>query len=186
MEVFEAIQRRRSVRSYLPDQIPEDKLRKVIEAARLAPSAGNLQPWHFVVVTDSVTRKRLLEGRAFSSFLSEAPVVIVGCGNRRTSPRWHLVDTAIAMENMVLAATGEGLGTCWIGDFDEERVKQLLAVPPEFDVVALLALGYPREKKDLFSEVMHLVMRRKRLDDIASLEGYGRPFGKRSEGELNR
>ena len=174
------------MRSYLPDQIPQNTLRKVMEAARLAPSAANLQPWHFVVVTDSTKRKKLSEGRLFSGFLSESPVVVVGCAKRWPLTRWHVVDTTIAMENIVLAAMGEGLGTCWIGDFDEQLVKKLLAIPGEFDVVALLALGYPREGRDLVSEVEKRVMRRKRINDIASREEYGRPFETTPEAQPNR
>lgn len=178
-DVFDAIQKRHSVRSYLPDQIPHDTLRKLMEAARLAPSAANLQPWHFVVVTDPTKRRQLSKGRLFSHFLSESPIVVVGCTKRWPSTRWHVVDTAIAMENIVLAATGEGLGTCWIGDFDEQRVKELLGIPNEFDVVALLALGYPREGRDLVSEVEKRIMKRKQINDIASMEEYGRPFDAR-------
>lgn len=74
-----------------------DKIRKILEAARLAPSAANIQPWHFIVVTNPETRRKIAKGGRFAGFLSEAPVVIVGCGDRKASPRWHIVDTAIAM-----------------------------------------------------------------------------------------
>jgi len=178
MDVFEAIRGRHSARAYLPDRIPEDKLEKILEAARLAPSSGNIQPWHFIVVTDPQKRKELSRGR-FAKFLTESPVVLVGCGDKKASPNWHVVDTAIAMQNIVLAATGEGLGTCWIGSFNEDRVKKLLNIPEKFRVIALLAVGYSREKLDLASKIGHFFRRRKKLQKIASLEEFGNPFLKR-------
>jgi nitroreductase len=176
MDVFEAIQKRRSVRAYLPDPVPEDKLKTILEAGRMAPSASNIQPWHFIVVTDKQKRKKLSRGGIFARFLSQAPVVIVSCGNRKASSKWYVVDTAIALQTMVLAATGEGLGTCWVGSFNEEEVKELLKIPDDLRVIALLALGFPRRKLDLLSKVAHLLHRRKKLSEIASLEEFGKPF----------
>lgn len=172
MEVFEAIQNRHSVRSYLSDEVPSEKLVKILEAARLAPSAGNIQPWHFIIITDQQMRKKLSKGR-YAKFLVESPIVIVGCGDRRASPNWHVVDTTIAMQNMVLTATSEGLGTCWIGSFNEDQVKKLLDIPVRFRVIALLALGYRRETMDLSSKVLHFFRRKKKLEKIASLEKFG-------------
>jgi nitroreductase len=130
-----------------------------------------------VVVTNAQKRKDIAKGGIFARFLSESPVVIVGCGNRKASPRWHAIDTTIAMQNMVLAATAEGLGTCWVGSFAEEAVKALLEIPEGFSVIALLSVGYPREKWDLIATVTHLFRRRKQLDEIASVDEYGVPFG---------
>jgi len=172
MDVIEAIRSRHSVRAYLAKEIPMDKLDRVLEAGRLAPSAGNIQPWHFIVVTDQQKRNMLSKGR-FAKFLAESPVAIVGCGNRESSPNWYAVDTAIAMQNMVLTATSEGLGTCWVGSFDENQVKRLLDIPEKYKVVALLALGYPREKLDLGSKVLHLFRRRRKIEEIVSLETFG-------------
>lgn len=176
MDVFEAVQVRRSVRSYQPTPVPEDKLLKVLEAGRLAPSAENIQPWHFIVVRDPEKRKKLAKAR-WAGFLAEAPVVIVGCGNEKASPRWYAVDVAIAMQNMVLTATAEGLGTCWVGSFNEKEVKELLRIPDEYRVVAMLALGFPREKTDLTAKLLHAVRRRKKLEDIVSFEEFGRRQG---------
>lgn len=175
MEVFEAIRRRKSVRAYLPTPVPREKLEKILEAARLAPSAENIQPWYFVVVTDPERRRRIAESGRFAKFLVESPVVIVGCGDRRASPRWHLIDVAIAMQNMVLAATGEGLGTCWVGSFDEGLVRGLLKIPKRFRIIALLAVGYPRGKPDLLGKTVHLIHRRKKLGKMVGLEEYGSP-----------
>ncbi|MEM2703744.1 MAG: nitroreductase family protein [Candidatus Bathyarchaeia archaeon] len=173
MDVFEAIQRRHSVRAYEPTPVPREILGKVLEAARLAPSAGNIQPWHFIVVTDAEKRGKLAKA-PFAGFLREAPVVIVGCGNQRASLRWFMVDVAIAMQNMVLAATAEGLGTCWVGSFNEEEVKEILKIPDDYRVVALLALGYPRKKTDIQGRILHLIRKRKNLEEIVSFEEFGK------------
>ncbi|MCX8181908.1 MAG: nitroreductase family protein [Candidatus Methanomethyliaceae archaeon] len=177
MDAFEAITKRRSVRSYLPDPIPKSVMERILEAGRLAPSAMNLQPWHFIVVTDKEKRRALSSGR-FAKFLSEAPVVIVGCGNEKLSPRWYAIDTAIALQNMVIAATSEGLGSCWIGSFDEIEVKELLKIPEGHRVIAMLALGYPREGTDMIRKIVNVVRPKKRLNEIASAEEFGVPFNK--------
>jgi len=176
MDVLEAIKKRRSARAYEPTSVPMEKLERILEAARLAPSAGNVQPWHFIVVTDADKRRRLAKS-PFAGFLKEAPVVIVGCGNQKASPRWFMVDVAIAMQNMVLAATAEGLGTCWVGSFDEDEVREMLKIPSDYRVVALLALGYPRRKLDLQGEILHLIRRRKKMEEIVSFEEFEKKTG---------
>ena len=171
MDVFEAIQNRRSVRSYMPDPVPKSKLKRILDAARLSPSAMNMQPWHFIVVSSPQKRNMLTEGR-FAKFLAEAPLVIVGCGNKSRSPKWYVVDTAIAMQSMVLTATGEGLGTCWIGSFNEAHVKSLLNIPGNYGVIALLTLGYPREKSSISQRIISLASKTKKVEEIASMEEY--------------
>ena len=123
MDVFEAIQKRKSVRSYEDKPVSKETLVKLLEAARVAPSAKNVQPLHFIVVTDKEKREELSKG-IFAKWLTNAPVVIAACGDTKASPKWYTVDTALALENMVLAATGEGLGTCCVGSFDESEVKK--------------------------------------------------------------
>jgi nitroreductase len=179
MDVFEAIERRHSVRAYLPDPVPEEKLARVLEAGRLAPSAANVQPWHFVVVKDVEKRNRLAGGGKWAGFLAEAPIAIVGCGDKEASPKWCVVDTTIALENMVLAATGEGLGTCWIGSFVEAEVKKLLNLPDKYCVVAILSLGFPREKVDLTGKLVRLVKPRKKIGEIVSLDTFGTGFSEK-------
>ena len=179
MDVFEAIERRHSVRAYLPDPVPEDKLARVLEAGRLAPSAANVQPWHFVVMKDAEKRNRLAEGGKWAGFLAEAPIAIVGCGDKEASPKWCVVDTTIALENMVLAATGEGLGTCWIGSFAEADVKKLLNLPDKYCVVAILSLGFPCEKVDLTGKLVRLVKPRKKMGEIVSLDTFGTGFSEK-------
>ena len=172
MDVFTAIKNRRSIRAYHSKPVPEEVLMRILEAGRLAPSEGNIQPWHFVVVRDAKKREELSKGRLFAGFLRESPVVIVGCGDQQASPRWHVVDVAIAMQNMVLTAKSEGLGTCWIGDFNEEKVKMLLKIPDKMKIIALLSLGFPRKKADLIGKLAKLIRRKKSLKEIVSFEEY--------------
>jgi nitroreductase len=172
MDVFEAIQKRKSSRGYQKSSVPKETLEKLLEAARLSPSAKNIQPWHFIVVTDTEKRKALSKG-LYAKFLENTPAVIVLCGDQSASPDWYVVDVALAGENMVIAATAEGLGTCWVGSFEEADVKRLLGVPEKLRVVALLAVGYTEEKIDLTAKINHFIHRRKKLDEIASWEVYG-------------
>jgi len=175
MDVFEAITKRKSNRSYETNPIPMEKLVKILEAARLAPSAIRVQPWHFIVVTEAEKRRQLSRGM-FAKFLTEAPMVIVAYADTKASPDWCYIEVAIAVENMVLAATGEGLGTCWVGSFDEEQVKTLLKIPRNYAVVVLLAVGYAREKFDVTRKLAQLARGRKKLVDITSSEEYGKPL----------
>lgn len=184
MEVFEAIQKRRSVRAYTKIPVPKEKLERILEAARLAPSAENIQPWYFIVVTDPEKRKRIARSGIFAGFLEESPVVIVGCGDRVASPKWYAIDVAIAMQNMAVAATAEGLGTCWIGSFDEGLIKKLLKIPERFEVIALLTVGYPREKLDLTGKIAHDIRRKKRLDKIVGFEEYNGEKSNRKKSEF--
>jgi nitroreductase len=172
MDVFEAIQNRRSIRAYESTAVPKEKLNKILEAARQAPSASNIQPWYFIVVTDSEKRRKLAEGGRYAKFLVDTPVVIVGCGDQEASPKWYTVDVTIALEHMVLAATSEGLGTCWVGSFTENEIKELLKIPKNFRIVALLALGYPRKKLDIQLKNESAIGRRKELEQIVSFEEF--------------
>jgi nitroreductase len=171
MEVFEAVQKRSSVRAYDPKPIPEDVMNRVLESARLSPSAANRQPWHFILVTDTEKKKALSKG-AFARFIQEAPTIIVACADEKASAKWCAIDTAIATQTMVLTATAEGLGTCWIGSFDEADVKKLLAIPEHLRVIALLPIGYPRDKLDLVKAI-NSIKGRKTLKEIISREKYG-------------
>jgi nitroreductase len=157
MEVFDAIKTRRSIRKYKPEPIPEEKLRTILEAARLAPSAGNRQPWRFIVVQD-IERKKALAKVANNQTFLDASAVIVATGDPDVSARWYEKDPMIALEHIVLAATALGYGTCWIGAFDEDALKHLLKIPANVKVIALLPIGIPdetpapRPRKD-FSEI---------------------------------
>ena len=175
MDVFEAIQERRSIRAYQDKPVPRDKLEKILEAGRLAPSARNIEPWHFIAVTDDEKRKALSKG-LYAKFLSQSPLVIVACGDKKASSDWYAIDVALALENMILTAVSEGLGTCCVGSFNEKDVKEVLKVPDNFEVLVMLAVGYAREKLDLSSKVLHLMRSRKTLSEVASEETFGKPL----------
>jgi len=146
MDALEATKTRRSIRKYRPEPIPDEKLQIVLEAARLAPSAANRQPWRFVIIQDSVRKEALAEAANNQTFLNDAAAIITAVGDPDVSTRWHEKDTMITLEHMVLAATALGYGTCWIGAFDEDAVKHLLKIPARMKVVALLPIGVPDEK----------------------------------------
>jgi nitroreductase len=170
MELMEAITKRRSIRRYKPDPVPEEDIRYILEAARLAPSWANTQCWHFVVVTDQAVKDKVAE--AGMTFVARAPVVIVGCadpakpGAKGDIPN-YLVDMGIALEHLILAATERGLGTCWVGGFEEATARKALGVPENIRVVAMTPLGYPAEEPAARS--------RKSLEDIVSYNQYQRP-----------
>ena len=171
MEVSDAVKVRKSVRAYEAKDIPADVLERILEAGRLSPSANNTQPWHFIVIRDAEKRKALSK-RTWTKFLPETPVVIVGCGDEKKSEDWYVIDVSIALQTMVLTATSEGIGTCWIGDFDEDTVRSLCKIPENLRVVCLLAMGYPKEKFDL-SRAVTGGKRRKAFSTIVSYEEFG-------------
>ena len=149
MDLHTAIRSRYSARRYKHRPVEEEQLQRVLEAGRLAPSARNDQEWRFVVVRDAETRCKLAEAAYGQAFLEQAPVVIAACaehtgrvmGNGQLA---HVVNVAIAIDHMALAATAEGLGTCWVCRFKEPRAKEALGIPQHggIRVIALLTLGY--------------------------------------------
>lgn len=148
MNVFEAMKKRNSVRNFLDKPIEEKKLKAVLEAARIAPSAKNRQEWRFIIVKDQEVRKKLAEASKGQKFVGEAPVVIVAyalddgyimtCGQLS-----YPIDIAIALDHISLEAVEVGLGTCWIGAFYEDKVKKILGIPEDYRVVHLMPIGYP-------------------------------------------
>jgi nitroreductase len=150
MDVLDAIKTRRSVREYLDKPVEDEKLNMILEAGRLAPSASNRQEWRFVVVRDPQTRRELAEAASNQLFVGQAPVVIVACAETdghvmRCGQLCYPIDVAIALDHMSLAATELGLGTCWIGAFNEQKVKEILDIPEGIRVVQLMPLGYPSD-----------------------------------------
>ena len=151
MDVMEAIKQRRSVRSYQDRPIEDEKLQAVLEAARGAPSARNMQEWRFVVVRDAATRQKLAKAAKDQAFVAQAPATIAACA---TAPDYvmscgnpsSLIDLAIAVDHMTLKAVEEGLGTCWIGAFDEGNAKAILGVPDDIRIAILITLGYPTDQ----------------------------------------
>ena len=147
MSLLDLILTRRSIRRYENKDIPEEVLQQILETGRQAPSAANRQPIHFVIVTDRGILKNLCDN-LINRFVKYAPVAIVGCADIKSllTGKWAVVDATIAMENMVIAAWTLGIGSCWIGACNEEKVKELLKIPDKWKFVALLTLGYPAEQ----------------------------------------
>jgi nitroreductase len=166
MELFEAIKTRRSVRTYQDKPVEEEKLRSVLEAVCMAPSWANMQCWRMVVVKDRATREKIGDLSYVESYFSPkgyksnpskkalagAPVVIAFCADPSQSgvlwgQNYYLVDAGIAAQNLMLAAKGHGLGTVFVGVYDEEKLKELLNIPASIRIIGLLPLGYPTEEK---------------------------------------
>jgi nitroreductase len=143
MGVFDTIKDRRSIRTYKGERIPKDKLEKLLEAARLAPSAANRQNWKFIVVENEQIKNQLVTACNNQAFVGTASHIIAGIGD--PAQKWHQVDLAIALEHIVLEAVELELGTCWIGAFNEEEVKKILKIPQDRKVIALLTVGIPAE-----------------------------------------
>ena len=148
MEFYEAIRRRCSVREYEDRPVEDDKLRRVLDAGRLSPSARNRQERIFVVVRDAGTRMKLMSAAKNQPFVGQAPVIIACCAQTdkhvmTCGEMCYSIDVAIAVDHMTLAAWELGLGTCWIGAFYADQVRQILDIPEDVPVVELLALGYP-------------------------------------------
>jgi len=173
MDFYEVIRTRRSIRSYKPDPIPEEVLSRVLDAARIAPSGSNRQPWKFIIVKDKTLKRRLVTACANQGFIGEAPIVIVACGYNIHYNRGGymgdmsmLVDVSIAFTHLILAARAEGLGTCWIGSFNNDEVKKILGIPDDVNVVAITPLGYPKDER--FTESTN----RKSMGEIISIDKF--------------
>ncbi|NLW87004.1 MAG: nitroreductase [Planctomycetes bacterium] len=179
MNVFDAITMRRSVRSYQSRPIPDEVIRRMRRVLRIAPSACNIQPWRFILVFDKDQRTRLAEAAKGQMWMADAPVIVVGCGlpgiaYKKMGGHGNStdIDVAIAIDHLTLAATAEGLGTCWIGAFFEDQAKAVLGVPNEVKIVAMTPLGYPASV-DLQRPVDE--GRRKADLEIFSIDRYDNP-----------
>jgi len=169
MDVSDAIAKRRSVRTYKNQDLPQGTVEKLLEAARQAPSAGNVQPWEFVVVSTQKTKMDISQAAYGQKNLKEASVVIVACADEKRAEESYgvrgktlycLQDTAGAIENILLTACSMGLGTCWIGAFKEDEVRKIINAPTHMRLVALIPVGYPNESPDArprrpVKEIMH-------------------------------
>ena len=154
MEFFEVLERRRSVRSFEPDRaVSAEDEQRLLEAACRAPSAGNVQPWRFFAVRNVEMKSRLMAAALGQPWVGEAPLLIVACADlaahekaygRRGVELYSIQDTAAAVENILLAATALGLGSCWIGAFRESQVAEALEIPRHLRPVALIPIGYIR------------------------------------------
>jgi len=151
MSFIELAKKRYSVRDFKNIPVEREKILQVLEAGRVAPSAVNYQPWHFIVVTDEGVKNRIAEAYSRDWF-KKAPVIIIACGDhsqswKRRDGKDHCdIDVAIAVDHMTLAATDLGLGTCWVCAFDAEKCHKALGLPENLEVIALMPLGYPADK----------------------------------------
>jgi nitroreductase len=182
MDVFEAIRSRRSIRKFKSDPVDDQTLESILEAARLAPSWANTQCWRFIVIRDTDTKARIADSVTPNPMLGSnparnaikvAPVLIVACAEKGLSgcfqgkpstdkgDSWYMFDVALAMENLVLAATSLGLGTVHVGLFDSSKIESILGIPDNYCVVEMTPLGYPeyqpnpRPRKEAQEIVFH-------------------------------
>ena len=150
MDFFDAVKNRRSIRKYKDRPVEPEKLRKILDSARIAPSARNRQPWKFIVVSDSDVKRKVYKAARNQEFVLEAPVIIAAvgyptdyvCGNGNIA---HQVDLGIVGEHIALSASALGLGTCWIAAFYQGKMRKALEIPEDAHIVAIFALGYPDE-----------------------------------------
>ena len=154
MDIYEAIRVRKSVRSFRDTPVEQAVLDRIFDAVRLAPSARNIQEWRFVAVRDAAVRERIAVEAARQPFVGTAAVLLACCAETdgrimRCGQAAYPIDVAIAMDHLALVAAAEGLGTCWIGSFDESAVKQILGIPAAIRVVQLMPLGYPADPSAL-------------------------------------
>jgi len=153
MTVAETIAKRYSCRAYQDKAIEQEKLDKIFEAARYAPSAKNLQDWRFVVVTEKGIKQKVADCTNQSQPFGQAGAMIAACSvckeTMRCGQQIAPIDVAIALEHIALMATELGLATCWVGSFDAEKVRQLLEIPKEVAIIELMALGYPANGRRL-------------------------------------
>ncbi|MFX0096268.1 MAG: nitroreductase family protein [Candidatus Hodarchaeota archaeon] len=174
MDVFEAIKGRRSIRKYESKEVSEEEIRRILDAAIHAPSAGNIQPWSFILVKSPSKRRDLARVAYGQMFIAEAPLVIVVCADERASgwgygsrgrSLYCIQDTAAAIQNILLAAHAMGLGSCWVGAFNEDAAREVVKTPPEVRPIALIPIGHPAEKP--------YATGRKTLNSVVHWEKYG-------------
>ena len=172
MNIKDAILTRRSVRKYKPEPVKEEDLKVILEAARQAPSAGNKQPWEFIVVKDQETKTKLAKIARKQMWIADAGVIMVALSKDKTDPtiyeRWVERDVMTAVEHIVLQGWELGYGTCWIGAFTQPETKELLGIPDAMNVICLLPLGVPDQTPEPRA--------RKPNEEIFHLNKYGNPI----------
>ena len=175
MDTLDAIKKRRSIRKYLDVPVEWYKVTKILEAGKQAPSSGNLQNWRFIIVTDKKMRRKLAEASLQQYWMESAPVHIVVCSQLTIAKQFYglrgerfytIQNCAAAIQNMLLAAHSLGLGSCWVGAFDEGKLKTLLDIPEDVRPEAIITIGYPDENPEEPEEY--------ELYDVVFLENYGR------------
>lgn len=155
MEVIECIKTRRSIRKFKDKEIEKDKLKLILESAKYAPSAGNLQAREFIIIKDKKTKEKISEAAYSQNFISGAQILIAACADKSKSQRYKekaeiysICDCCASIENIILSGNSLGIGSCWIGAFDEKKVKEILGIPENIKIVALLPMGYAAENPE--------------------------------------
>lgn len=169
MNIYEIIEKRRSVRVYKDEPIPEESLKRILEAGRLAPSAHNSQEYKFIIIKDTKRKRELAKAASTQRFIAQAPVIIAAVS---LNPEYLLssgvpsygLDLGVALDHMTLAAVEEKLGTCWIGSFSQEDVQRILNIPDKCKVAVFLTLGYPDDAPSPKS--------RKKIEDLVCYETF--------------
>lgn len=167
MDTFTCIRTRREIRDYLDKPIPDESLQRILEAGRLAPSSKNSQPWRFIVVRDRTTLKKISELTPTGAHIAKAALAIAILMDAAKLPE---IDGARAVQNMVLVAWDMGIGSCWVTNFYEDGVKDLLGAPQRMKLVTVMPFGYPIEPKARRKKI------RKPLNEIVHSERFGQPF----------
>jgi len=191
MEVMELIKSRHSVRDFLPDPIPEAVLKDMLEAARLAPSAQNKQPWRYLVYTDPERIKELARHCGLiglsNFFIKKAPCLVIACAETKKNVRinsqdYYLVDVTISFQQMMMAALAHGVGSCWLAAFSEKKLREYLKLPKSWKVVAMAPFGYPKEQKSTYTGLLSSFAgsaKRMSLEEMATVDGtFGAPGSK--------
>lgn len=179
MDVFECIRTRRSVRKYLTRQVEWDKVGQILDAGRMAPSCGNLQNWQFLVIADEDKRRQIAEASARQYWMANAPIHIIICEKPQVVEQYYgirgtrlysIQNCAAAIENMLLMAHEIGLGSCWVGAFDEERIKRIGLIPDRARPQAIITIGYADERADMPPKLT--------LENVVFLNRYGENAGR--------
>jgi len=169
MEFYEVIKKRRSIRKFKNEKIPDEMLERILESARLAPTWANMQGVRFIII-DNPEQLEKIKDAIGQNWTKSAPYFITVCieprksGKNKNGLEYFMVDAAICMEHIILAATNEGLGTCWIGYFDEDKIKQILNIPKKVRVIALTPIGIPDQEPK--------TQERKKLEEIVFKNNY--------------
>ena len=174
MEFSDVINKRVSTRSFSDKKISDEDIIYILECARKAPSWMNKQCWRFIIIRDAEIIQEIAKTSVINRWMKQAPIIIVACADPKSSGmnndiKYFLVDVSIAFEHLVLAATEKGLGTCWVGGFSEEKIKNILEIPPRIKVVAMTPVGYPKEETKIGEKTRKVFVRstkRKSLQEI--------------------
>ena len=174
MEFVDVVNTRTSVRGFSSKPVEDEKILYILECARRAPSWMNKQCWRFIVIREKEVIQEIAQTSVINRWLKNAPVIIVGCADplesgKKEDKLYYIVDTTIAFDHLILAATDAGLGTCWVAGFNEEKVKRLLEIPRRIRIVALTPLGYPEERKGVVEQITKTLLKpqkRKSLEEI--------------------